>query len=70
MNGFQGRIYIMEKDIYKILGDVTRGCRLQLGWSQEELGERAGLHASYIGQIGRLRHTVPDTAPTQVLKEA
>jgi XRE family transcriptional regulator, regulator of sulfur utilization len=43
----------MEKNIYKILGDAVRAYRTHAGWSQEELGERAGLHPSYIGQIER-----------------
>jgi len=43
----------MENDIYKNLGLTVRGLRTTLGWSQEELGERAGFHASYIGQIER-----------------
>lgn len=43
----------MKEDIYKTLGERVRAYRSRLGWSQEELGERAGLHASYIGQIER-----------------
>lgn len=43
----------MEKDIYKSMGGAVRGHRMKLGWSQEDLGERAGLHPSYIGQIER-----------------
>ena len=43
----------MEKNIYKTLGDAVRAYRARAGWSQEELGERAGLHPSYIGQIER-----------------
>lgn len=43
----------MENDIYKNLGLAVRGQRKALGWSQEELGERAGFHASYVGQIER-----------------
>lgn len=40
-------------DIYIALGISVRTYRKQNGWSQEELGERAGLHPSYIGQIER-----------------
>ncbi|MBI4655580.1 MAG: helix-turn-helix transcriptional regulator, partial [Elusimicrobia bacterium] len=43
----------MEKNIYVILGNAVRVYRMKLGWSQEELGERANLHPSYIGQIER-----------------
>jgi len=34
-------------------GQNVRGIRLKLGWSQEELAERAGLHRTYIGSIER-----------------
>ncbi|OGS56623.1 MAG: hypothetical protein A3J79_04020 [Elusimicrobia bacterium RIFOXYB2_FULL_62_6] len=44
---------MLKNDIYKALGLSVRAYRREFGWSQEELGERAGLHASYIGQIER-----------------
>ncbi|MBI5745286.1 MAG: helix-turn-helix transcriptional regulator [Elusimicrobia bacterium] len=43
----------MKNDIYSALGTAVRAYRKNLAWSQEELGERAGLHPSYIGQIER-----------------
>ena len=43
----------MKPDIYSALGLAIRAYRKKLAWSQEELGERAGLHPSYIGQIER-----------------
>ncbi len=43
----------MKTDIYSALGNAIRAHRKVRGWSQEELGERAGLHPSYIGQIER-----------------
>jgi transcriptional regulator with XRE-family HTH domain len=43
----------MKTDIYSALGASVRAHRKKLTWSQEELGERAGLHPSYIGQIER-----------------
>ena len=43
----------MENDIYRTMGTAVRNHRLRHGWSQEELGERACLHPSYIGQIER-----------------
>lgn len=39
--------------ISKIVGDRLRSYRNQLGWSQEMLAERAGLHPTYIGQLER-----------------
>ena len=44
---------MMKIDIYKTMGAAVRGYRHELGWSQEELGGRSGLHARYIGQIER-----------------
>jgi transcriptional regulator with XRE-family HTH domain len=53
--GFKGKYhYAMNYEtIYGILGKTVKSFRLELGWSQEELGERSGLHPSYIGQIER-----------------
>ncbi|GLS06213.1 hypothetical protein GCM10007860_33830 [Chitiniphilus shinanonensis] len=34
-------------------GIAVRRQRNQLGWSQEELADRSGLHRTYIGQIER-----------------
>lgn len=42
-----------KQDIYETLGKAVRHYRLKYGWTQEELGERTGLHPSYIGQIER-----------------
>ena len=41
------------EDIYRQVGNSVRQRRARLGWTQEELGEAAGLHPSYIGQIER-----------------
>ena len=35
------------------LGDRVRARRKELGISQEQLGERCGLHRTYIGQVER-----------------
>jgi len=43
----------MKTDIYSALGNAIRAHRKERGWTQEELGERASLHPSYIGQIER-----------------
>ncbi len=40
-------------EIILIVGKRIRNYRLQLGLSQEQLAEKAGCHASYIGQIER-----------------
>lgn len=40
-------------DIYRRLGERVRAERGRLGWTQEELAERADLHPAYVGQIER-----------------
>ena len=35
------------------LGERVRKLRKEMGWSQENLGERAGLHPTYVGGIER-----------------
>ncbi|MFC7680305.1 helix-turn-helix domain-containing protein [Paenibacillus sp. GCM10028914] len=39
--------------ILKLVGAKVRDIRKQKGWSQELLGEKAGLHFSYIGGLER-----------------
>lgn len=39
--------------ITKAFADVLRQERQKVGWSQEELGFRTGLHRTYISQIER-----------------
>lgn len=43
----------MKKDIGKLVGERVRHYRRQRKMSQEELGYRASLHTSYIGEIER-----------------
>lgn len=40
-------------DIAKIVGERIKNRRLRLGWTQEELAEKAALHNTYIGQLER-----------------
>lgn len=40
-------------NIGKIIGDRIKVYRTKLGYSQEFLAEKAGLHPTYIGQIER-----------------
>ncbi len=40
-------------NIYVRMGRSVKDRRQALSWTQEELGEACGLHASYIGQIER-----------------
>ena len=43
----------MAKEIKYLLGEQVRMLRVQRGLSQEELGEKAGLHHTYIGSVER-----------------
>jgi transcriptional regulator with XRE-family HTH domain len=43
----------MKKQILIDFGNRVRKERMKLGWSQEELAERAGVHRTYIGMIER-----------------
>jgi len=40
-------------NIYRRLGKRVRKERQQLGWTQEDLAERCGMHPSYVGQVER-----------------
>jgi len=45
----------MSKDIRKSFGELLRTARKSRNLTQEELGDKAGLHFTYIGQIERGR---------------
>jgi transcriptional regulator with XRE-family HTH domain len=40
------------------LGSRVRALRNERGWSQEELGDRAGVHWTFIGQLERGQRNV------------
>lgn len=44
---------IADVKLRQIVGDNIRGFRTNLGWSQEKLGVRSGLHYNYIGCVER-----------------
>lgn len=44
---------MVKRNIYEVLAGRVREHRVRLGWTQEQLGERSGLHPSYIGMIER-----------------
>lgn len=43
----------MSEQILRMVGTRVRDLRKKKGLSQEELGERAGVHFSYIGGVER-----------------
>ena len=45
--------YMPEHDFRMAAGKIIRRERLKLGWSQEELAEKADLHPSFVGQLER-----------------
>jgi len=48
----------MKKEILIKFGDRVRQLRLQHGFTQEELAERAGVHRTYIGMIERAEKNI------------
>ena len=42
-----------EQQLLVRFGDRLRTVRLETGWSQEELADRAGLHRTYVGSVER-----------------
>ncbi len=48
----------MKSNMLHNFAKRIRALRKQNGWSQEKLGERAGLHRTYIGSIERSERNV------------
>jgi transcriptional regulator with XRE-family HTH domain len=42
----------------QIVAAAVRRLRIKQGWSQEELGHKAGLHRTYIGAIERCQENI------------
>lgn len=49
---------VSKHKILNIFGDNVRKYRKQLGISQEELADKAGLHRTYIGMIERAEKNI------------
>lgn len=47
-----------ERDVLQVVGGNVRGRRQDLGWSQEDLAEKTGLHRTYIGGIERAERNI------------
>lgn len=48
----------MKEKILRNFGTRIKKLRIKKGWSQEELGDRAGLHRTYIGSIERSERNI------------
>ena len=48
----------MKREILIKFGNKVRDERIKLGWSQEELATRAGVHRTYIGMIERAEKNI------------
>jgi transcriptional regulator with XRE-family HTH domain len=48
----------MKTKILRQFGDKVKKLRKAKGWSQEELGNRSGLHRTYVGSIERNERNV------------
>ena len=49
---------LRKNKILRDFGDKIYKLRIKRDWSQEELGERAGLHRTYIGSIERSERNI------------
>jgi len=58
----------MKKQILIDFGNRVRKERMRLGWSQEELAERAGVHRTYIGMIERAEKNITLTNIEKIAK--
>jgi len=48
----------MKEKVLRDFGNRIKKLRTKKGWSQEELGNRAGLHRTYIGSIERSERNI------------
>jgi transcriptional regulator with XRE-family HTH domain len=53
MDGSRTPALWRERERSRELGERVRARRKALGLSQEQLGERCGLHRTYVGQVER-----------------
>ena len=58
----------MRKQILIDFGNRVKKERMKLGWSQEELAERAGVHRTYIGMIERAEKNITLTNIEKIAK--
>ena len=48
----------MKREVLIKFGKKVREERIRLGWSQEELASKAGVHRTYIGMIERAEKNI------------
>ena len=51
--GQLGRVSTQPLSLTHRFGEVVHARRRRLGWTQEELAEKAGLHRNHVGHIER-----------------
>ena len=64
-----GIVARVKEDPHQILADNMRRLRAERGWSQELLGEKAGIHRTYIGSVERLERN-PSVASLKKIARA
>ena len=64
-----GIVARVKDDPHQILADNMRRLRAERGWSQELLGEKAGIHRTYIGSVERLERN-PSVASLKKIARA
>jgi transcriptional regulator with XRE-family HTH domain len=56
----------VDQDALKLLGNRIRQRRKELGWTQEELADNAGIDRSYIGGVERGQRNLTFTVLCQI----
>ena len=51
----------MDEDVCVLFGEKLRSIRLELGYSQEELSFKTGLHRTYISSVERGKRNISIT---------
>lgn len=54
------------EDVRRLLGKRIRALRLEQGLSQEQLGERAGLHRNFVGLVERAERACSITTVAKI----
>lgn len=58
----------MPTDLTEQFGELVRKLRIEKGWSQEDLAEKADLHRNYVGFIERGERSISLDKAVQIAK--